>query len=274
MPITKQIFIAFLSCFICGTVTPAYAEIRVLFLGNSYTGANNLQAVVENIAASASPSVEIVADVRWSGGVTLWYYANTPEFHNLITNGNYDFVVLQDQSQRPANVCEWTLEDATILDGIITASGAKTVMFMTWGRQSGDPTIEPLAECYTLVADTLNSELAPVGLAWDRALTLDPALTLHTADGSHPNERGTYLAACIFYSLFTSSTPIGLGKGGLTNVSNSDAAFLQQVAWDLLKEDFGYEELPATSLLGNIILGMLMLIVTFMYFRKVTESHR
>jgi len=56
-------------------------------------------------------------------------------------------------------------------------------------------------------------------------------MSLHSDDGVHPNEQGTYLAACVFYAALTHTSPLGLGSGGLS-VAPQERALLQQAAWD------------------------------------------
>jgi hypothetical protein len=55
--------------------------------------------------------------------------------------------------------------------------------------------------------------LAPAGLAWQRALHLDPALELHHADGRHASAAGSYLAACVLCAVLTGASPVGLPTG-------------------------------------------------------------
>ncbi len=85
-----------------------------------------------------------------------------------------------------------------------------------------------LATGYTAIADELDAELAPVGLAWQAALALDPRIDLWEADGVHPTRTGSYLTVCVFYAVIFEENPQGLAYyGGLTK---EQAQFLQRVA--------------------------------------------
>ena len=62
----------------------------------------------------------------------------------LISNGNWDYVVLQEQSQFPSFPL-WQVEQdvfpyASELNQLIKENNicAETVFFMTWGREEGD----------------------------------------------------------------------------------------------------------------------------------------
>ena len=48
----------------------------------------------------------------------------------------------------------------------------------------------------------------PVGSAWELALDTRPTIDLFTSDGSHPNELGTLLIACIFVKSIIGELPL------------------------------------------------------------------
>jgi len=75
---------------------------------------------------------------------------------------------------------------------------------------------------------------------------------LYVADKSHPNSAGSYLAACVFYATIFGKSPEGLAaritgtiiehtgkitdaQGELINLSKQDAAFLQKIAWETVR---------------------------------------
>ena len=74
--------------------------------------------------------------------------------------------------------------------------------------------------------------MAPVGYAWSKLRQQNPQLNLWQEDGSHPSEQGTYLAACVFYSVIYKESPVGLSYTG--NLSTEDAQLLQKMAADIV----------------------------------------
>ncbi|MFQ5694805.1 MAG: hypothetical protein ACE5HB_02350 [Terriglobia bacterium] len=50
-------------------------------------------------------------------------------------------------------------------------------------------------------------------------------------DGSHPNQVGSYLAACVFWAILTGESPVGLPS---LDLNPADARSLQEVAHDLV----------------------------------------
>lgn len=174
----------------------------------------------------------MVADVALSAGDTLFFDSNTPggytlEGHstnetslNKIKSGDWDFVVLQEQSQRPSLPIAQVMEDvfpyARILDSIINEFNpcCETVFYMTWGRKNGDVsncdiwppvcTYEGMDSLlnlrYRMMADSNDAILSPVGAVWHHIREHYPEIELYSADESHPSVAGTYAAACCFYS--------------------------------------------------------------------------
>lgn len=222
---------------------------RVLFIGNSYTYGNNLPALLSRIAASADPPITIETARTWR--LTLEQHWDEGQAVSEIRKG-WDSVVLQEQSMRPIQDPERMHEFARKFDAEIKSSGAQTVFFMTWARQYDPAMIEGIAQAYTDIAVELGAGLAPVGRAWEKSIKEKPDLILHQADQSHPNAHGSYLAACVFYTVLTGKSPLGLSNGGLNQISDEEADFLQRIAFDAVEEYAPDVHLPAVSGQGNL----------------------
>lgn len=203
---------------------------KILFIGNSYTG--QIRGVVEKLFAASPRAATTELAFITPGGKTLAYHLSTASTRKKIENGNWDFVVLQDQSQTPAGRPKSFHTAADGLDKLIDASGAKTVFYQTWGRRDGDkanihlfPDYESmqkaLSKNYSAAAKRCDALLAPVGDSWRQVRLADAQLgtELYKKDGSHPSSKGAYLAACVFYAtIFNETPPADIKfKGGLTN---------------------------------------------------------
>lgn len=232
---------------------------KILFLGNSYTAVNNLPLEVFTLALSLDDS--IYYDSYAPGGYRLMNHATDATTLAKISKEDWDFVVIQAQSQepswRPSQVATEVLPYATILNDSIKSNNActETIFYMTWGRKNGDqqncPTWPPvctftgmqerLMTGYVAMAEQNNATLAPVGLAWKEAMDNDPdsLINLFSQDNSHPSVAGTYLTACVMYATLFQKSP--LGAKYFAGLSESDALFLQQVAEDVvLNESYNF----------------------------------
>ena len=228
-------------------VGPSIAQdtLSVLFLGNSYTQFNDLPQLFLDL--SASGGFPVFTDSYTPGGYTLEGHSTDETSLRKIERGDWDYVILQEQSQIPTiDYLRYNMmyPAARILDSLIANSGSNTGFFMTWGRKYGgqqtwgsysSPVFEDffhmqdsLSSAYTEIAQELDALLSPVGNAWATAVEMDSLVDLWQLDNSHPTLSGSYLAACVFYSVFYGLSPVGLTY--TAGLSEEDALFLQTAA--------------------------------------------
>jgi hypothetical protein len=223
---------------------------RVLFVGNSYTGVNDLPSVFGALAASLGCVVDIDSSVI--GGARFSDHVMSPETATKIDAGSWNHVVLQNQSQvpgwQPADVQAESVPHAVTLVDMVQAASpdASIAYFATWGRRDGDadncgyyPLVctfeghtQALAEGYALYAAATGGDIAPVGLGFQAVVDattapFDPA-ELWAGDGSHPTIRGTYLAAAILFGRIFAAPTIGATYAA--GLDAADAAFMQATA--------------------------------------------
>jgi hypothetical protein len=227
----------------------------VLFIGNSHTYTNDLPALVRKLACAAG--TKLVTQAVTPGGVGLSEHAADPATLAAIAADAGDFVLLQDQQQRPSFRLEqgdWSSVPSarTLVDAIRSNRAAtRPLFFMVWARVAGDtsncanypnnyyPLIctfegdtRAVADGYRLYAERTNSELAPVALAW-AAVRADanaalPPLNLWAADGSHPALPGSYLAAAVIVGTMLDTSTAALPDDG--GLDPPVAAYLRTLA--------------------------------------------
>ena len=195
-------------------VSIAQETASILFIGNSYTYVNDLPVLLESIASSMGD--QVIHDSQTPGGATFQQHANTALTYSKINSNAWDYVVLQAQSQEPSfpetQVNTNTLPYAQQIADSVYANNfcSEVIMFMTWGRENGDPQWAPIStfegmntrlrDAYLRMSDSVQGSVSPVGSAWRYARENFPSINLYSGDGSHPSYAGSYLAACTFYS--------------------------------------------------------------------------
>lgn len=201
-------------------VTSTSPPLHILFIGNSYTGVNDLPSIFTQLADSGGHAV--MAGSLTPGGYTLLQHSRTPATVTRIKSQKWDDVILQDQSYLPALAQERERElnpGVRELVSLIRENGAQAMLYLTWGREKGLPEQgfadyasmqDQLTEAYLAIAEEQKIPVAPVGEAWRTALSHDKNADLWQSDGSHPTMEGTYLAACVFYAAIFEQTPEGL----------------------------------------------------------------
>lgn len=218
---------------------------RVLFVGNSYTYVNDLPSMFNLLSASLGKAV--YTEMSAPGGYSLEQHLTNPDTQNKISKGNWNYVVLQEQSQMPT--IEFyryhsTYPSARKLDSIIKSYNSNTMFFMTWGRRYGgiqciDTSCSPpfinfshmqdsLSSAYLKIGNELNAAVCEAGNVWRRSVNTDSTVILWDADFSHPSLAGTYLTACAFYVKIFHSSCIGANYYG--GLPAGTALYLQTIA--------------------------------------------
>jgi hypothetical protein len=263
---TALLFLAII--FLNNTQAKAGQKLRVYFMGNSYTAVNNLPQMVADVAASMGDT--LIFDSHTPGGWTIenhWDTATDPCVAKIIT-GNWDYVVLQEQSQAPAygilGPTHPTYVYSELFTRLIRDSVQCTVsmFYMTWGYKNGDQANCQLApyNCtyqgmdsalrmrYLELADSFDAVVTPVGAVRRYIRNNYPGIELYQADGSHPTVAGTYAAACGFYvALFKKDPALTSFTSGLpaTDAANIRTAAKTVVYDSLSKWGLGIYDLYA-----------------------------
>ncbi|MDP4826582.1 MAG: T9SS type A sorting domain-containing protein [Flavobacteriales bacterium] len=229
------------------------ATIKSLFIGNSYTYYNTLPNVVSDVAASMGHS--LIFDSSAPGGYTFNQHTSNATTLQKIAADEWDFVILQEQSQIPSFPLSQVEQDcfpyAEQLCNLIREANpcARPLFYMTWGRENGDsqncanwPPVctyqgmqELLSERYIQMAADNDAWVAPVGNVWQTVMADAP---LYAADGSHPSIHGTYLAACTFFAVMFNESPVGAAYPA--GVTAQQALAIQEAANEVV---FGNLEL-------------------------------
>ncbi len=228
----KRLLIFFTFFILIGVSSNAQNKVktkqRVLFLGNSYTYVNNLPIIIKYIATIESDT--LITDENLIGGYTLKGHSTNQTSISKIMQGNWDAVVLQEQSQLPSFPDETVEADvfpaAKYLDSIIHVYNpcAKTIFYMTWGRKNGDnsncsfwPPVCTYAGMdsllnlrYRMMAAQNNAIVSPVGQIWKEVRETNPEIVLYQSDESHPDMAGSYAAACSFYTTLFKKNPLDI----------------------------------------------------------------
>ena len=161
-------------------------KFRVLFIGNSLTSANKLPHMFRSIAEHHGKAV--LCSSHAPGGARLAQHAENKRVADLLQQGSWDAVVLQEQSQYPAFSEQQVARDvephAKKLVEMARAANPQVmvVFYQTMARQQhGDPdNADKVSEelrsyagmqkrinrSYAKMAQDNRAKLAPIGGAW------------------------------------------------------------------------------------------------------------
>ena len=226
---------------------------RVLFIGNSYTHYNDLPSMVSQMATPLGYT--LTTDQSSPGGYFFQGHVSNATTLTKISAGNWDYVVLQEQSQ----ACSFPIAQveantfpyaAQLRDTILLYNPcAQVVFYNTWGRKNGDasncanwPPVctyegmdDLLQERYRIMAQDLNGELAAVGPVWRSLRANYPQIELYQPDESHPSYAGSYAAACTFFTVFFRADPTTITFNG--NLDATTADIIRQTTKSIVFDD-------------------------------------
>lgn len=258
MRMTKRQFLLCTLClalFACVCSTPCSAQDspkRVLWVGNSYTYFHDLPKIVEGLAAEQGLSLSITPIVK--GGERFKGHLTNPKLLEELKKGNWDYVVLQEQSTLPAGptakVAEEVYPYAHTLDSLAHVASPEVcvVYYMTWGHRNGSvydmwgdyPMYKNyegmqmrLATSYIEMAYENGGLCAPVGMAWRKVRSERPDIDLYEPDHFHPSLAGSWLAANALTATMLGRT---FEPATLPSLDSADARYLSMAAMQAVRE--------------------------------------
>ena len=185
-----------------------------MFVGNSYTTSNDLPDVFVAMGSAGGYYVDV--EVVAAGGAWLRDHVAGGVVGSSLAGGDWDFVIVQEQSVVPASPTERAqamFPAVREIDGAADGSDTDTVLFLTWARRDGfsdvgynsyAPMQRAITGAYEEIGGEVGARIAPVGEAWSVAA---PSYDLYTSDGSHPSPAGTYLAVATIYAAVFGENP-------------------------------------------------------------------
>jgi len=180
----------------------ASAPLRILMLGNSFTYYNNMPSMLAEITGA-----EVVTHTKGGAHLSEQLDPNTKigaSTLQALDEGNWDYVVLQEQSAQPIKSDEPEyMNSVTELSNRVRAIGATPIIYATWPYFDGADRLtnlgitreemgERLKSSFEKAASSTGALMANVEGAFDSASNLD---MLYAEDGVHPSAIGSRLAA-------------------------------------------------------------------------------
>ena len=174
---------------------------RILMLGNSFTFTNDMPQMLAGLTGA-----EVVHHTR--GGARLSEQLNPGtrlggRTQAALQKEKWDYVVLQEMSHGPITAPKSFFSSVERLCRQIRVTGAVPILFATWAYQKGgakltdkgwdyDEMARKLSEACHKAARENNALTADVGR---RFYELSDTQDLYAADGVHPSELGSHIAA-------------------------------------------------------------------------------
>lgn len=199
--------IFFLFVLFCFNTPTAHAQeyeaeqdtLRMLFLGSSYTHANDLPGIIAQvIEANCAKFVETEMFAR--DGQSLSSHLKNPEVDKAIATGKWDFVVLQERTGNVLSRRREFQECVRIFSDKIKKAKAKPLLYLTPVSKSRLRLQDKINAEYRKAGRKNHVQVIPAGIIFKKAYEERPQLGLYHRNEIHPSPVGSYLIACVFYS--------------------------------------------------------------------------
>jgi hypothetical protein len=205
----------------------AVNDYRVLLIGNSHVA--SLPSLLKTIISLGLP--EKTVHIASAGGIEYLEERLTDATSvSLLTENPWSHVILQAQKYSQSGTVNYSTTPAQIWVQLAKSQNTTPVLFPEHPQKNHESEGQRLHELHLSIAALQASCVAPVGLAWDRALLLQPTLTLHADDGNHAALMGAFLTSLVFYEVITGMSADLLPYIDSIDIEKSTQDFLGQIA--------------------------------------------
>ena len=192
---------------------PAKDVKKTLVLGNSFTYYYGTDFLLKEIARTQGHELRMRTHIK--GSQTFYNHTQLERSQAAIADGDFDFALLQDQSNQHAAYYADPATNASILNDTKTLLGqikakspaVQPVIEQTWayagssnnynGYGSYEVFDKALLGGALLITDATDTWMSPVGVAFEKARAA--GISLYHTDNKHPGLNGAYLKACVNY---------------------------------------------------------------------------
>jgi hypothetical protein len=207
----KLLVASLAALWLLGTVvSPAAPELRILFIGNSLTAANDLPSLVKNLGAA--DGVKVRTSTVAMNDFGLAEHWSDGRAAREIRKGGWDFVVLQQGASALPESRVVLREEVARFAPLIRAAGARPALYMVWPSLQRTGDFDRVCESYAIAAADVDAVLLPAGAAWRVMWARAPGARLYAADEFHPSRDGSWLAALVIYSGLAGRSPSAITK--------------------------------------------------------------
>ena len=190
---------------------------NILFIGNSFTFYWNLPLVVESMANERNYKFDITQSTATASSLKdHWFENNQIKSKTLISNSAFNRVVLQDHSKNPLQNYEESKEYFMKFIDHIKLNNGIPYIYTTWMYEgitnNQYDVLDPMNHTLKPLAEKTGAILVPIDKVFRIFQQRYPTIPIFTMDSKHPSPAGIYLAACVFFRIFTGDSPLGLSK--------------------------------------------------------------
>ncbi len=205
--------------------------LRVLFIGNSLTYYNSMPDIVGKLGTLAGRKIEVASATKGSGTMCQQISDSTEVGRQVrdLLKEKWDYVVIQPSrriTEKDDTVRQAEFAAGKILDAMIKNAGAQTLIYCTWGNNTGKSKIFEMlpdgvgskaTDSFPITQDdhssymqsvcreycgVLGAEMVDCAELFRYLMKNQKAYNVYYTDDRHPSLYGSFAVACAFYSYF------------------------------------------------------------------------
>ncbi|MCK5368820.1 MAG: hypothetical protein KAQ62_09715, partial [Cyclobacteriaceae bacterium] len=183
---------------------PDAQTLKILFIGNSMTFFWAIPESLEAMLETGTDNLRIEPYRSLYGGKWLEYHYNKTDVVDMIKNGGFDFVVLQEGSGHPLKDPDLFFEYAEKFDNVIRESGATTLLYPSpIHLKHTDADRKEVMKRFVKLSKKIDVPIIPVCETVRLCYAERPETVWHNTDAVHMGMYGGYAVACTFYAAIT-----------------------------------------------------------------------
>ena len=186
---------------------------KILFIGNSYTYYNDMPQMLEKTAKNNGKDIQVYS-VTKGGRKLIEHISATDEYSRkldeLVDNHHFNICFIQEQSHLPISNNSLFTEGILAIAEKVKKSANKIILYSTWGRKDGSPTLEEynwtnksmsfaLAKAYKNASKLIKADVSYVGLNFYDIYCNRKDINLYNDDLTNPSYEGSCLAMLTHY---------------------------------------------------------------------------
>lgn len=174
-------------------------QYKVLLFGNSHVSGQ--ASLLKTLLELGNPNAKVT--VANGGGGFLDNESSRANRTARLAEDGWTHLILQGQKYSMSGRVSYPTDAAQNWIALAKAQSATPILFPEHPRRNNTEEGRRVHNLHLDIVEDEKACVAPVGLAWDEALLIRPALPLHAADGNHASPVGSLLTALVFYEVIS-----------------------------------------------------------------------
>ncbi len=205
----------------------------ILFFGNSHIA--NIPTFITQLIQYQFPNKTITTK-RMPNGDYLADRLNHPDSVNTLLDNTWSHLILQAQKYSQSGSVDYPTTGAQTWIRMAKTQNTTPILFPEHPQRGNTQEAQRVHQLHLSIDEKETSCVAPVGLAWDKVIAINPAITLHASDGNHANLTGQLLSAFVLFEIITGYPADLLPYIDELDVAQETQTLFKQVASETVSE--------------------------------------